>query len=76
MKKFNTFWDTKNTIIGFKSLLIGIITGIIMIIPFWLSKWIITSKLLLVAGAAFLIVLIFLYFHIWGYLANRFWRWE
>ena len=76
MKRSNNFWNSKNMEVGFKALLISLITGLIMIIPFWVVRWLIMAKSMLAFGVLLGVALFFFYYQLWGYFANKFWGWR
>lgn len=66
----------KNLLIGLKGFIASIVTMLIVIIPVWLTKWLLISEQIYALAALLGLVSIFLYFIVWGWLANKFWKWK
>jgi hypothetical protein len=66
----------KNLLIGLKGFIASIVTMLIVIIPVWLTKWLLISEQIYALAALLGLASIFLYFIVWGWLANKFWKWK
>lgn len=64
-----------NLIRGLKGFVTGLVAGIIMFVGVWLSRYLVQSEMTGVGVIIGLVVLL-IYFVVWGWLANTFWKWK
>lgn len=64
------FWDVRNVLVTLKAMVVSILIGIVT----WLITWLGKSHYMIavIVGVVWLILSLFL----WGFMANRFWKWS
>lgn len=76
MAKKTDFWNIRNPITSFKAIVANIISLLILIIPLAAAYWFINEKSMLVIGRIIQILSFIFYLWLWGYIANKFWKWD
>lgn len=61
---------------GLEGFLVSVMTTFVLGVLIWLVRWIIKVQEMPSVGILMGMIVIFLYFELWGYFAYIFWKWK
>jgi hypothetical protein len=61
-------------LIGLKGIIASILTSIVMLLPYWFVRLITRASVAL--GVIFALITIPLAIFVWGWIANKLWKWN
>jgi hypothetical protein len=61
-------------LIGLKGIIASILTSIVMLLPYWVVRLITRASVAL--GVIFALITIPLAIFVWGWIANKLWKWN
>lgn len=67
------FFDIRNLSLSLKAIGTSIVTSLIWIVPFWVSRYAITQLNMLLVSVLIGLVSLAGYLYTWGFIANRLW---
>jgi hypothetical protein len=67
--------QTQNLLTSLKALAISLLAGLITFIPYAIGVWLTINQKILIGRGVMLLTFVF-YLYLWGFLANKFWRWK
>ncbi|MFW5793881.1 MAG: hypothetical protein ACOCV1_00125 [Bacillota bacterium] len=71
-----TIFSPLNALTTIKAWIVGIVTGLIVLIPSMATRWLYGVKQMYGLSVFFGLITLLIFIWTWGYLANKFWRWR
>ena len=71
----NKFWSFNNVLITLKAIVVSLFVGLLGFL-FWIAGGFLVADGNIMVGRIIQFVWIILAFFIWGFFANKFWKWK